>query len=62
LKQTPQDIIDTNIATIEIQAGQFSQMISLTKEGIELAKGFLDLLGRQIKTEKKPKEKPKEED
>ena len=52
------DRIDIDVSTINIQAGQFNQTIPLTKEGIELAKGFLDLLGRQIKTkEEKPKEK-----
>lgn len=42
--------IDISVSTINIQAGQFSQTIPYTKEGIELAKGFLDLLGKQLKT------------
>lgn len=45
--------IDTNTSTINIQAGQFSQTIPLTPEGIALAKGFLDLLCNQIKAQKK---------
>lgn len=49
--------IDISMSTINIQAGQFSQTIPWTEEGIELAKGFLDLLGQQLKTEEKPKEK-----
>ena len=58
------DRISMDMSTINIQAGQFSQTIPYTKEGIELAKGFLELLGKQIRTkEEKPKtEKPKEED
>ena len=50
--------IDISMSTINIQAGQFSQTIPYTKEGIELAKGFLDLLGKQLKTKE---ETPKEE-
>jgi hypothetical protein len=55
--------IDISMSTINIQAGQFSQTIPWTKEGIELAKGFLDLLGKQLKTkeEKTREESPKEE-
>jgi len=50
--------IDVDISTINIQVGQFSQTIPLTKDGIELAKDFLDLLGKQFKTkDDKPKEK-----
>jgi hypothetical protein len=51
------------MSTINIQVGQFSQTIPYTKEGIEHAKGFLDFLGKQLKTkEEKPKtEKTKEE-
>jgi len=45
--------IDTNVSTINIQAGQFSQTIPLTPEGIALAKGFLDLLCKQIAEKKK---------
>lgn len=41
---------DVSVSTINIQAGQFNQTIPYTKKGIELAKGFLDLLGSQIKT------------
>ena len=42
--------IDASMSTINIQAGPFNQTIPLTKEGIEYAKGFLDLLGKQIGT------------
>lgn len=48
------DKINKDMSTIDIQAGPFSQTIPYTAEGIELAKGFLDLLGKQIKT-KEPK-------
>lgn len=48
------DQIDTSVSTISIQAGQFSQSIPYTKEGIELAKGFLDLLGKQLRTKEEP--------
>jgi hypothetical protein len=55
--------IDTSVATINLQAGPFSQTIPFTEEGLELAKGFLDLLKRQIKPEKQTpkKEEPKAE-
>lgn len=53
------DGMDISMSTINIQVGQYSQTIPLTKEGVELAKGFLDLLGKQLKTQKE--EKPKEE-
>lgn len=43
--------MDISMSTINIQAGQFNQTIPYTKEGIELAKGFLDLLGSQIKAQ-----------
>ena len=52
------DKFDFSISTINIQVGQFNQIIPRTKEGIELTKGFLDLLGKQLKTKE---EKPKEE-
>jgi hypothetical protein len=51
--QNKPDTIDKNEATINIRAGQFSQTIPMTEDGIELAKGFLDLLGKQIKNKKK---------
>jgi len=44
-----------SIQTINIQAGAFRQTIPFTREGIELAKGFLDLLKSQL-TEKEEKE------
>lgn len=54
--------IDISMSTINIQAGPFSQNIPWTKKGVELAKGFLDLLGAQIKEPKEEsKEEPKEE-
>jgi hypothetical protein len=40
---------NTSIAIINIQVGQFNQTIPFTSEGIELAKGFLELLKKQIK-------------
>lgn len=52
LGMEPSDKIDTSLSTIDIQAGQFSQTIPWTEEGIKLAKGFLDLLGQQLKTKK----------
>ena len=55
--------IDVSMSTINIQAGQFNQTIPYSKEGIELAKGFLDLLGSQIKTQKQNNDSmDKEED
>lgn len=54
--------IDPSIATINIQAGQFSQSIPYTPEGIELAKGFLDLLGKQLKKPEKPEKKDSKEE
>lgn len=51
--------IDNSMSIINIQAGQFNQTIPWTKEGIELAKGFLDLLATQLRA--KEEEKPKEE-
>lgn len=53
------DTIDTNISTINIQVGQFSQTIPLTEDGIELAKGFLDLLGKQLGNKKQEKAEEK---
>lgn len=50
------DGIDISVSTINIQVGQFSQTIPLTEEGIELAKGFLDLLGKQLETKKETSE------
>ncbi|MCJ7631779.1 hypothetical protein MUP77_05195 [Candidatus Bathyarchaeota archaeon] len=41
-------IIDNSMSTINIQAGQFSQTIPFTKDGIEYAKGFLDLLKTRL--------------
>ena len=43
--------IDPTRSTINIQAGPFNQTIPLTKKGIELANGFLDLLEKQMWTE-----------
>jgi hypothetical protein len=40
--------IDASMSTINVQAGPFNPTIPLTKEGIELAKGFLNLLGKQL--------------
>jgi len=57
--------IDISMSTINIQAGPFNQNIPWTEDGIKLAKGFLDLLGAQIKSEdEEPKEEaqPKSED
>jgi len=53
--------IDISVSTINIQAGPFNQNIPWTKEGIELAKGFLDLLGKQLKTSQKSEKKTNEE-
>jgi len=50
--------IDGSLSIISIQAGQFNQTIPWTKEGINYAKGFLDLLATQIITKE---EKPKKE-
>ena len=48
--------IDISISTIDIQAGHFSQTIPWTEEGVKLAKGFIDLLGKQIPSKEKSKE------
>lgn len=54
---------DTSTAIIDIKAGAYNQSVPYTAEGIELAKGFLDLLGKQLKTkeETSKEETPEEE-
>lgn len=53
-----------DMSTINIQAGPFNQTILFTKEGIEPAKGFLDLLGKEIKVKQETKAniEPQEEE
>lgn len=58
-RMSAQGEFDTSTAIIEVKIGEYYQKLPYTEEGIKLAQGFLDLLGRQLKS--KPKEKtPKE--
>lgn len=59
----PPDAIDISMSTINIQVGPYSQTIPYTKEGVEHAKGFLELLGKRLETrEETPKEAQVEEE
>jgi len=44
------DPIDSSMSTINIQVGPYSQTIPYTKDGVKYAKGFLELLGKQLET------------
>ena len=46
---------ESDKAKIIIQVGQYSQKLPYSNEGIELAKGFLDLLGKQLIDKKNSK-------
>lgn len=51
---------DTSTAIIEVKIGGYYQKLPYTEEGIKLAQGFLDLLGKQLKPKSKEKTQKEE--
>lgn len=56
------DQVDVTAAIIEVKVGGYYQKLPYTEDGIKLAKGFLDLLENQLKSNTKPKTKASKEE